>query len=216
VTAQGLHRVDARGADRASLTFFFSIDTQGPTITIVTPADNASYILGRPVDSVFYCDDASGVATCAGPATLQTGSVGTKTFTVTATDTAGHTSTKTHTYRVVYDFRFLPPIIAPPYLNALRAGLAGPINFTLGGNQGLQIFLPGYPQSQRIDCSNSNPIGPAQSTTSASTNGLTYDATIDQYTYAWKTEKAWVGTCRRFFLGLRDGSGAYADFRFTR
>jgi hypothetical protein len=33
-------------------------------------------------------------------------------------------------------------------------------------------------------------------TATAGDSGLSYDAATDQYTYVWKTDKTWSGTCR--------------------
>ena len=46
-------------------------------------------------------------------------------------------------------------------------------------------------------------------------SGLSYDPRTDTYTYVWKTEKAWAGTCRRLVVGFADGSVRTADFSFT-
>ena len=48
----------------------------------------------------------------------------------------------------------------------------------------------------------------------ASTSGLTYDASTDQYNYVWKTEKAWVGSCRQLVVKLKDGTEHLASFEF--
>jgi hypothetical protein len=32
--------------------------------------------------------------------------------------------------------------------------------------------------------------------------GLQYDAATDQYTYVWKTDKSWAGTCRQLSLAI--------------
>ena len=47
-------------------------------------------------------------------------------------------------------------------------------------------------------------------------SGLSYDATTDTYTYVWKTDKAWAGTCRRLIVSFGDGSVRTADFAFAR
>jgi hypothetical protein len=36
----------------------------------------------------------------------------------------------------------------------------------------------------------------------------------DQYTYVWKTDRAWANTCRQLMLKLSDGSVHTANFRF--
>ncbi len=85
-------------------------DTDAPQVTLSTPADGAKYaVIGPAVVVDYACSDepgGSGIASCTGtqPAgsTLPTGlgALGTHTFTVTATDHAGHVTTVTHTYRV--------------------------------------------------------------------------------------------------------------------
>jgi hypothetical protein len=45
-----------------------------------------------------------------------------------------------------------------------------------------------------------------EQTVTAGASSLQYDATTDRYTYVWKTQKAWAGTCRRLVLQLDDGT----------
>ncbi len=111
---------------------------------------------------------------------------------------------------------FRSPVAAPPTRNVLKAGAAVPVKFTLGGNQGLAILAPGYPQSQQIDCTSLVPQGSPAATTTAGASGLRFDATSGQYIYAWQTDKAWAGTCRAFVLKLADGTTHEADFTFTK
>jgi hypothetical protein len=42
------------------------------------------------------------------------------------------------------------------------------------------------------------------------------NAVNGQYTYSWKTEKVWKGTCRELNLRLKDGTDHKALFQFTR
>ena len=46
--------------------------------------------------------------------------------------------------------------------------------------------------------------------------GLSYDATTDQYTYVWKTDKAWAGSCRALVAKLADNTTKTANFQFTK
>ena len=50
--------------------------------------------------------------------------------------------------------------------------------------------------------------------TTTANQGLTYDAASGQYTYVWKTQKSWAGTCRQFTLRLTDGTDHIALFKF--
>jgi hypothetical protein len=113
-----------------------------------------------------------------------------------------------------FDFSgFFQPVDNVPTLNQMNAGRSIPVKFSLGGDQGLDIFNDGYPASQNIPCDGSEPVDPVEETTTAN-SGLTYNAAADQYTYVWKTEKSWAGTCRQFILGLTDGSDHVALFKF--
>jgi hypothetical protein len=78
-------------------------DTIPPAITVTTPSEGQHLAQGAAAASAFSCGDeigGSGVATCAAPASVDTGSAGAKTFTVTATDQAGNAATKVVNYVV--------------------------------------------------------------------------------------------------------------------
>jgi len=83
------------------------VDDVGPTVTIVRPRQGAVYRQGQVVTASYSCDDGggSGVAVCSGPVAsggrLATGSVGVRSFSVTAQDVAGNPTVVTHNYRVV-------------------------------------------------------------------------------------------------------------------
>jgi len=109
---------------------------------------------------------------------------------------------------------FFPPISNLPVVNVVQAGQAIPVKFSLGGNQGLNIFAPGYPQSQGVVCDSDDPINDVQPTETAGGSGLTYDPTTDTYTYVWKTKRPWRNSCRTLLLQLINGLPHTADFRF--
>ena len=115
-----------------------------------------------------------------------------------------------------FDFTgFYRPIDNPPALNTAKAGQAIPVKFGLGGYQGLDIFSGGFPRSFTFDCSSPAPAGGAETTT-AGNSSLAYKATTDTYTYVWKTDRSWAGTCRQLVVQLTDGSVHTARFRFSR
>jgi hypothetical protein len=106
-----------------------------------------------------------------------------------------------------YNFAgFFQPIDNAPTLNVAKAGSAIPVKFSLGGDQGLNIFQPGYPQTTTVSCSTSAPTDVIETTVTAGASSLQYDPTADQYTYVWKTNATSAGTCVQFNLGLNDGS----------
>ena len=111
---------------------------------------------------------------------------------------------------------FYQPVDPLPVLNVLKAGAAVPVKFSLGGNEGLDIFLAGYPSSAVMACGGAGTADAIEQTSAATTSGLSYDAASGQYTYVWKTSKEWAGTCRQFRLRLKDGTVKSANFSFTR
>lgn len=101
----------------------------------------------------------------------------------------------------------------PPVVNSVKAGQAIPVKFSLDGDYGLGIIASGFPVSYTIPCDGSAPVSPIEETTT-SPSGLSYNPATGQYTYVWKTEKGWAGSCRQFKLRLTDGTDHYANFRF--
>ena len=111
---------------------------------------------------------------------------------------------------------FFAPIQNLPVVNQVKAGQGVPVKFSLGGDRGLDIFAVGYPASQPIACDVSAPVDDLDATVTAGGSSLSYDPASDVYTYVWKTEKSWAGTCRRLTVRLTDGSEHSAHFRFVR
>jgi hypothetical protein len=229
VTGDGEHTLDYRSTDVAgnaetaqSLTF--AVDATAPTITIATPAEGGSYLLGSNVSAAYRCADAtSALDSCTGPVPdgqpLDTSTVGAHTFTVAARDRAGNERTQTVAYTVIFAFTgFFAPVANPATVNVVKAGSGIPVKFNLGGNQGLAIFAGGYPQSAPISCdpqSKTNTIA-AKDTVKATTSSLSYDPKSKQYTYTWATGKNWANSCRQLWLKLTDNTTHAALFKFTR
>ena len=109
---------------------------------------------------------------------------------------------------------FFPPVDNPPMVNLATAGSAIPVKFSLGGNKGLDIFVAGYPASQPVACDSGAPLDEIEQTVTAGASSLSYDATTDRYTYVWKTDKAWKGTCRQLSVKLKNGTTQVANFKF--
>jgi hypothetical protein len=183
------------------------------------PANGATYLLGQVLTASYTCNDASGVTLCAGPvasgAPIDTATVGTKTFRVDATDGAGNPHAVTHTYAVVYNFTgFFQPLDNLPGYNRVNAGRAIPVKFSLGGDQGLNIFAPGYPSSAPITCDSSALIDAVEETVTAGSSSLQYATAASQYVYVWKTSGAWANTCGQLVIRLQDGNYYRANLRF--
>ena len=116
---------------------------------------------------------------------------------------------------VVYNFSgFFQPVDNLPTLNIATAGSSIPVKFSLGGNQGFAIFASGFPASSAIPCDASEPGVVIEESVNAGNSSLSYDATNDQYSYVWKTEKPWKGTCRMLVVKFSDVTQHLAKFRF--
>jgi hypothetical protein len=119
--------------------------------------------------------------------------------------------------KCVYAFEgFFPPVDNLPTLNRVNAGRAIPLKFSLGGDEGLSVFAPGYPKSKAIPCDPTDPVDDIEETVTAGGSALSYDAATGTYTYVWKTDRAWAGTCRQLIVKLKDNSEHLADFRFMK
>jgi hypothetical protein len=168
-TADGLC-TDSAG-NHARLTFGdVDIDKTAPQINLLAPTQGAGYTLGQLAPADYACSDAgSGVTTCAGTnpvgAPVDTASVGTKTFTVQATDRAGNSSGVTVAYTVGYG-------VCPLFdqSKAYKSGSTIPVKLRLcdaGGNNLSSesvaltalgaVRLSDYAPGQVEDSGNANP-----------------------------------------------------------
>ena len=119
---------------------------------------------------------------------------------------------------------FLGGVADEPSLNLVNGGANRDMEFTLGGNQGLDILASDSPYSRQVDCNTLRTVDPSSPfitprpipvpAQSPGNTGLDYDAAEDVYTYPWKTLKEWNGSCREFVLTRRDGVQHRAYFRF--
>jgi hypothetical protein len=153
---------------------------------------------------------------------LDTSSVGAHTFKVTTADKAGNGTSKSQGYTVVYntDAKFKPPIDnsnSTTTINSANAGQSIPVKFSLGGNQGMNIFATGYPESQQIIAPGSLAPESVPTETPGASPSLTYDPGSDTYMFVWKTDKKWAGTSRQLVILLSDGiTYLRANFTFKK
>ena len=136
--------------------------------------------------------------------------------TVTATYN-GRTDDAVLTFTAVagYTFTgFFQPIDNLPVVNTVKAGSGVPLKFSLSGNQGLDIFAPGFPASQAVACVGGAPEDDVEQVSTPGASGLSYDPSTDRYSYVWKTDKSWGSKCRQLVVKLKDGSSYMALFKF--
>ncbi len=214
-----------------SATVSIQRDAAKPVTTVTGVAEGANYELGSVSQAGCSSTDAlSGVATEATVVLTGGDAQGVGSITATcsgALDRAGNAADPAAVHFTVsnpasetYDFTgFLQPVDnpgqGPSYVfNSVKAGAAVPVKFSLNGDQGLDIFAAGSPTSRPASCTSAGLTDPIEETVAAGSSSLSYDEASDTYTYVWKTNKLWVGTCRALNLTLSDGTQHLAYFRF--
>ena len=111
---------------------------------------------------------------------------------------------------------FFSPVNNLPMLNKVKAGSAVPVKFRLGGDQGLAIFASGTPGPRRRPATRRRRSTRSRRPSTPGLAELSYDPVSDSYTYVWKTDKAWKGTCRQLTVTLSDGTNHRANFDFRK
>ena len=159
-----------RAGNSATVSRAVNLDETPPVLTM--PALASSYVYNASLTLTFGRTDAlSGVALSQATfnglpvvsgATLTLNHPGTNTFTLTATDVAGNTSTRTATFSVLYDFGgFLPPVPGDSS-GVFKLGSVVPVKFRLTDAGGLavasavarltlQMYAGGQPLGTPID-----------------------------------------------------------------
>ncbi len=225
-----VHAIDFRG-DTASATVTLTFSNVAPAVSFVVPSSVGSATAA--VAAVSTTDAGSndtvscvvdwGDGTTSGGCSTAThiySPTSTTTYhpSITATDDDGASTTSSATITVIaaplYHFGgFLQPVDPVPTVNAVKAGSAVPVKFSLGGDFGLNVLTPGYPTTVRHAC-NSAVVDSIESTVSTNGPVLTYNSTSGLYQLTWKTDKAWTGECRTLIIKFQDGSVATAEFKF--
>ncbi len=227
---------DNVGHSTTSDSVSYKVDATAPTASLTCPTGTVTK--GAAATASWTASDEQGGSGLAGAATgtvsLDTSSVGTKTASLpagTAKDNVGHDSAvATCSYSVIYDWTgFFQPIDNNPdqsgalalatVWNSAKAGSAIPVKFSLGGDQGLDIFqsTPTSPSALKVTCPGSSVLVDAiEELGTATTSGLKYDSISQQYNYTWKTGTALANTCQRLTVTLKDGTSHYAFFKFTK
>jgi hypothetical protein len=183
------------------------VDRRPPRVEIQSPLADHQYSLGSAVPASYYCWSPGSIriTSCSGTTAnnelIDTSTLGPHTFSVTATDANGKTTTGTSHYQVVYQFSgFDSPVDTGGNLTGVRAGEGIALKFSLNGDQGLNIASGATWQTAA--CTDWTPTSSA---TPADTK-LSYTASTDRYKEIVATSSGWKGTCRILRLDLADGT----------
>jgi hypothetical protein len=217
---------DVAGNSASATVSGINIDATKPTINSVSVANGAVFTLGDPAapsgtPTCTATDTGSGVASCNVAVTGgQPNGVGTFSFTATATDNAGNTSTQSGSYKVVYGWPgFLQPINDTAHqigtsTSVFKAGSTVPVKFQLLRADG-SIAAPSTTPSWITPLKGSAMTASIDETvyTDAPTSGSTYryDATAQQWIYNWSTKGLQAGYFYRIGVTLDDGQTYYVS-----
>lgn len=200
-----------------------NIDTHGPALTVNGVTEGGVYLLGTaPTPGCSATDALSDVAgPCTG--TLTGGNangVGTFTYTATATDKAGNTSTLVVHYKVIYRFDgFLQPINDTAHqtgtaTSIFKAGSTVPAKIQVKRADGTIVQTVTAPV-WLTPLKGNAATAPVDETayTDSTTSGSAYrwDATGQQYIFNWGTSKTQVGYYWRVGVTLDDGQTYYVS-----
>ncbi len=108
---------------------------------------------------------------------------------------------------------FFKPLHNMPLLNAVAAGRAVPVRFSVEGALDSRVLKEGSPTSVAIGCPAAASKNVGETTDEVSSQLLTRGTS---YTYVWKTSPSWAGKCRKLIVTLVDGSQHSAIFRFGK
>lgn len=213
-----VQRADAEILAHATLSDPTPPDTTPPSVAFTTPVDGGSYLLGSTVTADYTCTDDVSVATCTAPvangSVIDTSSVGTKQFTVTAVDSSGNTTTVTHTYTIRYGFVGFEPPVTTGTPNVAKAGQTIPLKFKITDHAGSPVTDLTDVAVTSVTC---GPGAPGDQTEEHSSGGSGLQNLGDgRYQFNWKTPKTYAGSCKTMQLRLGEGGTQTAEFHFTR
>ncbi|WP_137158644.1 PxKF domain-containing protein [Blastococcus sp. CCUG 61487] len=216
----GTHEFTVTATDRAgnvttTTVTYEVVDVTVPTVS--SPHDGIEYKLGQPVEALFTCTDedgGSGVATCAGPATLDTSSIGTKTFEVTTSDEAGNSRTEAVTYRVIYAYGEVREPINLDGSSVFKAGSTVPVKFGITDFAGTSVRgATATLATVRSYDTEGKDLGEEQEASSpgAANSGNVFRASGGQYVYNLSTKGMAPGSYQ-LIIRLDDGTQYSAVF----
>jgi hypothetical protein len=192
-----------------------------PDITITTPADGATYLVNEQVAADYECtDDYDPSPTCIGTvpdgSSIDTASVGSKTFTVNSQDYAGNVSALSSTYSIAYGFEGFFSPVDNDAVNVAKAGSTVPLKFRVIDANGVPITdLAGVTvTATSLVCA----LGDTEDQLeeyAAGGSGL-QNLGDGYYQFNWKTPKGYAKSCKTVTLSLGAGGSHSAEFSFTK
>lgn len=184
-------------------------DNTAPQITISNPTQGANYSLNQTVAANYSCSDAngSGIQSCTGTvasgAAIDTSTVGTKSFIVTATDRAGNQSSQTVTYTVGYKV-----VALFDQTKANNAESTISIIIKIVDANGVNLSSANLQLTAiRVDPGNLPALSPGNSNPN---NLFIFDSNSQSYQYNLKSDKLWIAGTHQLIFRVAGDSTEYA------
>ncbi|MFW5470961.1 PxKF domain-containing protein [Knoellia sp. CPCC 206435] len=196
------------------LTRTFKVDKSAPATPAFVGGPRESHYFGE-VPAAPTCtssDSGSGLASCV--VTGGGSTVGTHSYTATATDNAGLTSTSQLAYEVLgwTAKDFSAPVDMGGVFNTVKGGSTVPAKFEVfAGTRELTDTTLVALTSRKIGCTASAATDDVETLVSGST-ALKYDTVAGQFQYNWKLPTG-AGTCYELKMTAKDGSAVTANFK---
>jgi hypothetical protein len=198
-----------------------NIDKTPPVVSIVSPANGASYGFYQDVIGDYSCTDNVSLQSCVGTTPngepVNTRTAGARTFKVTGKDQVPFTTAVTHSFTVASLFNFagfLAPSSEPPTLNLVARGSLVPIRWQLPDGNGGFVSNPASFTSATVGsltCGSATVVPYSDSASGPA--GISFDAATNTFIYNWQTSTSWTG-CRKLTIKLRDNTLHELRFSF--
>jgi hypothetical protein len=191
-----------------------NIDETAPQVALVGGPTATYYYGNDPTAPTCDASDAlSDLASC-----VVTGggtSVGAHSYTATATDKAGNTSTASLSYTVLAWTAkgFYQPVDMSGVWNTVKGGSTVPVKFNLfaGSTELTSTSSVKSFTQQQVTCPGASAVTDAIEITSTGGTSLRYDTTAGQFVQNWATPKK-AGTCQKITMTAQDGTSISASF----
>ena len=190
-----------------------NIDKTAPNVSLVGgPVDGASYYFGSvPAAPTCVASDAlSGLDGTCGVTGGGT-TVGSHSYSATATDMAGNQATDTHSYTVLAWtlHGFYQPVDMNGVWNTVKGGSTVPLKFEVfaGSTELTSTLVVESFKTQQVSCSSGSGIDDAIEILSTGGTSLRYDSTSGQFIQNWKTPTG-AGKCYSATVTTIDGSSS--------
>jgi hypothetical protein len=191
------------------------IDQTAPQVAPLGGPGAAYYYGNDPAAPTCDASDAlSGLASC--EVTGGGTSVGSHSYTATATDNAGNTATATLNYTVLAwtTSGYYAPVDMGGVLNTVKGGGTVPLKFELfaGPTELTNTSAVTSFKTQKVSCVNSTGTEDAIELLTTGGTSLRYDAAAGQFIQNWKTPTG-AGSCYAATMTSNDGSSISALFK---